>query len=652
MIDTSSLNLPQLEQQYGLPNGLLSAVMQQESGGNPDAVSKTGAQGLFQFMPATAQQYGIDPTNPVESAQGAARFYGDLSKKYKGDVPSMLAAYNWGQGNVDRQGLANAPAETQNYIKSIQDRLGTQVADSGQIATDATVDNRPSLDEIFSAKEAKRPSLDEIFGDKASGSDKSATGDSFLGEMLNNAKGAVQAGKDLVSGDFDVLHPTLPSPKTEALADKLFTPDTVTNSPLKSAGAVWNNLRSNTSPSDWAGALLEQFGQNPAGKVVSVIGGLHPVFNAASTALNRYANPAIEKATGIEPDTLALLELAAPTLGLKKAGSISDPATALVKNAVTSATAPKAAIPTASDLAAQSNQKYTQATNLGANINPQLTDRFVNQIDALKPKPIAGKVLTTEDKAFINSLDDYKGLKGQPLTLDDAQRLDESLSNKIDATIENGRPNKMGKKLMDLQDNFRTMLEKPQPGDISGSSAGIEALSDARNLWARSRRMSDVERIISRAQGMDQPAKGMQSGFNTLLNNPNRMRGFSAPEKAAIKYAAKTGIVTDALRIMGSRLTPIAAGAAGYAAGGPLGAIASAAVEHGVSSMARNLAAKRQLDRALKVKSTIANVNRPGTLSALPLLISNTAQQLPNGAASSALAALLQQNEQSRMGRR
>lgn len=113
-----------LEEKNGLPRGLLAAVMKQESGGDPNAVSPAGAQGQFQFMPETAKQYGIDPFNPQQAADGAARMLGDLNKKYSGDLAKTLAAYNWGQGNVDRKGLENAPPETQNYIKTIGGQFG------------------------------------------------------------------------------------------------------------------------------------------------------------------------------------------------------------------------------------------------------------------------------------------------------------------------------------------------------------------------------------------------------------------------------------------------------------------------------------------------------------------------------------------------
>lgn len=111
--------LANLENQFGIPQGLLAKQQQAESNFNPNAVSPVGARGIAQFMPATAKQYGIDPTDPIQSSQGQARMMSELLTKYKGDVPSALAAYNWGQGNVDKKGLQNAPEETRNYIAKI-----------------------------------------------------------------------------------------------------------------------------------------------------------------------------------------------------------------------------------------------------------------------------------------------------------------------------------------------------------------------------------------------------------------------------------------------------------------------------------------------------------------------------------------------------
>jgi len=89
-----------LEQQYALPTGLLNAVMLAESGGRPGQKSKKGAEGYFQFIPATASQYGVKVNDLESEAQGAAKFLSDMLKATNGDLRQALAAYNWGIGNV------------------------------------------------------------------------------------------------------------------------------------------------------------------------------------------------------------------------------------------------------------------------------------------------------------------------------------------------------------------------------------------------------------------------------------------------------------------------------------------------------------------------------------------------------------------------
>ena len=133
-IDPSSL-FSGLEQQYGLPSGLLDSVWSAESSRGLKMKSPAGAQGHFQFMPATAEQYGVtDPNDLQQSAAGAARMFGDLQKQTGGDLPKTLAAYNWGIGNVQRKGLDAAPDETRNYIGKVMSRLGNAPAMSAGAA--------------------------------------------------------------------------------------------------------------------------------------------------------------------------------------------------------------------------------------------------------------------------------------------------------------------------------------------------------------------------------------------------------------------------------------------------------------------------------------------------------------------------------------
>lgn len=127
-----------LEEQYGLPKGLLDRVWAQESGRGKNMRSKAGAKGDFQFMDATAAQYGItNPDDFNQSSVGAAKMYANLLKKYKGDTSLALAAYNWGEGNVDAylktgKGLKGQamPQETRDYVRKIAGgdaRLGGQL---------------------------------------------------------------------------------------------------------------------------------------------------------------------------------------------------------------------------------------------------------------------------------------------------------------------------------------------------------------------------------------------------------------------------------------------------------------------------------------------------------------------------------------------
>ena len=108
----SRAELTRLEREHSLPPCLLHAVMQVESSGNPRAVSRACAIGAFQFMPATARHYDIDPLHPGEAAYGAARMYADLKRRFGGNLSLMLGGFNWGPANVARHGPGKAPAES------------------------------------------------------------------------------------------------------------------------------------------------------------------------------------------------------------------------------------------------------------------------------------------------------------------------------------------------------------------------------------------------------------------------------------------------------------------------------------------------------------------------------------------------------------
>lgn len=128
-VSNADSRLSAVSQKYGIPQHMLYSVWAQESRkGNMKKSSAAGAKGHFQFMPGTAKAYGISGRewDFDASSDAAARYFQWLLKHYNGDHNKALAAYNWGNGNLDqaikRYGndwMSHAPKETQGYVNSI-----------------------------------------------------------------------------------------------------------------------------------------------------------------------------------------------------------------------------------------------------------------------------------------------------------------------------------------------------------------------------------------------------------------------------------------------------------------------------------------------------------------------------------------------------
>jgi peptidoglycan DL-endopeptidase CwlO len=103
---------------YGLSPQLLAAVGKVESGFNPNAVSPAGAQGLMQLMPSTAASLGVDPHDPAQAIDGAARLLSQNLARF-GSVPLAVAAYNAGSGAVQTYGGIPPFPETQTYVQRV-----------------------------------------------------------------------------------------------------------------------------------------------------------------------------------------------------------------------------------------------------------------------------------------------------------------------------------------------------------------------------------------------------------------------------------------------------------------------------------------------------------------------------------------------------
>lgn len=183
-------------QEYGVDADVLRAMAYAESGFRPDVMSgqvksRTGATGLLQFMPQTAERFGIDATDPVQSIFGAAAYMRSNLDKFGGDYGKAVAAYNWGENrrafdSDDWQG--KAPDETRNYLKKVFATADDLKARAPKPAPAAEAQPAPAAAPVA----AQAPARKEVPG-------------MTLGSVLQDvASGALQIGPNAIKGAADL----------------------------------------------------------------------------------------------------------------------------------------------------------------------------------------------------------------------------------------------------------------------------------------------------------------------------------------------------------------------------------------------------------------------------------------------------------------
>lgn len=132
----------QAAQRHGISEGLIKAVMHTESGFNINARSPVGAQGLMQLMPATARRFNVSNAyDPEQNIFAGARYLSWLIKRFNGDTRLAIAAYNAGEGNVDKYGGIPPFRETQDYVRRVTSRYQNLYASGLSSISDSNKSN-------------------------------------------------------------------------------------------------------------------------------------------------------------------------------------------------------------------------------------------------------------------------------------------------------------------------------------------------------------------------------------------------------------------------------------------------------------------------------------------------------------------------------
>ena len=106
--------------QFGVEEAVVRAIIHAESSFNPGALSRVGAQGLMQLMPATARRFGVgNAFDPAQNIRGGVQYLGWLLKRFNGDLRLAAAGYNAGEGAVDKYKGVPPYSETQRYVQRV-----------------------------------------------------------------------------------------------------------------------------------------------------------------------------------------------------------------------------------------------------------------------------------------------------------------------------------------------------------------------------------------------------------------------------------------------------------------------------------------------------------------------------------------------------
>lgn len=180
---------------YGVSEKLLKAVAKAESNFNASAVSKSGAIGVMQLMPATARSLGVtDPYDARQNIMGGAKYLKENLERFGGNVNFALAAYNAGPNAVQKYGGIPPYKETQNYVKTVNSYLAGDTIVTGKTVEKSSSASMLALSSPYGAS---------LYGSSSlwgSGTTSSLSSSGAYGLLGSDAMGML-LGTAVASGD-------------------------------------------------------------------------------------------------------------------------------------------------------------------------------------------------------------------------------------------------------------------------------------------------------------------------------------------------------------------------------------------------------------------------------------------------------------------
>ncbi len=273
---------------------------------------------------------------------------------------------------------------------------------------------------------------------------------------------------------------------------------------------------------------------------------------------------------------------------------------------------------TAADRKLYAGALYDEVKQTGGGLTPAAREVYRNKI--LEHADIGGERATTGKTVFEDMLDAATTNKDKPLTLEGYKSLDSQLTDLIHQERSVGGISDKGRRIMDIQDTLRDLVDSPPQDMVIGGEQGFKTLKEANKEYSLTKQQEEIERIINYANKTDNPATSMKAQARVLSDNKKRLAKYSPQAREFIEKAATDGKFADFLRttagsrLIGSMIGGMVGAGGGMAMGGGLGAVPGAIGGIVTGAASRGAAKAIKTDQIRKIEKEIASQSNAASI--------------------------------------